>query len=66
MKSVIYSIINGYINVGTGEYLLYNTKLMNYVFELSEGTTDAKNPEDILNNIKQIEESIAISQLSTQ
>jgi hypothetical protein len=66
MKSIVYGIINGYINVGTGEYLLYNTTQMNYVFELLEGTAEAKNPEDILNNIKQIEESIAVSQLTTE
>lgn len=64
LKSVIYTFINGYLNAATGEYLQYNATQMNYVFDLLEGTANSKNPEDILSQLQDIEDSVGISGLT--
>jgi len=66
MKSAIYTFINGYLNVATGEYLQYNAVQMNYIYYLLEVIANTKNPEDILSHIQDIEENMATSSLTPE
>jgi hypothetical protein len=64
LKSTIYSNINGYLNLQSGESLFYNPIQLNFAYELTQGVLEIKNPEDILQHIKNVEDRITSSGLS--
>lgn len=64
LKSAIYAIINGYINIGNGDTLELNSLQSSFAFELVNGTLELRNPEDIKQHIIDIEERITASPLS--
>lgn len=64
LKSIIATILNGYLNMQSGEYLRYNALQMDYITQLIDGTLACGNPEDIQQHILNIEESLTASRLS--
>lgn len=64
LKSAIYAIINGYINIGNGDTLELNSLQSSFAFELVNGTLELRNPEGIKQHISNIEERITTSPLS--
>jgi hypothetical protein len=64
LKSAIYAIINGYINIGSGDSLELNSLQSSFAFELVNGTLELRNPEDIKQHIINIEERITASPLN--
>ena len=65
LKSLIYSIVNGFLNIQSGEYLLYTPEQMEFINRLMETTLACGNPEDMPQNISNIEDEITRSNLTT-
>jgi hypothetical protein len=64
LKTLIYTIVNGYLNMESGECLEYNPLQMEFISQLLTGVLHAGDPQNIQQHILDVEEEVTASKLT--